>query len=76
MKLLKLAQKFALEQLDEANLINILIYMKNKLIWKTAFLPLSAILPRLSSLRNCCIWYVDVNHETLETSTIKAHLEN
>ena len=41
-----------------------------------AFLPLSAIVPRLSFLRSDCILYVDFNRETLETSTIKAHLEN
>ena len=59
-----------------ANLINILIYMKNKLIRKMAFLPLSAISPKLSFLRSDCILYVHFKHETLENGTIKPHLEN
>ena len=50
--------------------------MKNKLIWKMAFLPLSAIVPRLSIPGIDCILYVDFNHETLENGTIKPHLEN
>ena len=58
------------------NLINILIYIKNKQIRKMAFLPLSAIVPRLSFLRSDCILYVDFNHEILENGTIKPHLEN
>ena len=35
-----------------------------------AFLPLSAIVPRLSFLRSDCILYVDFTHETLENGTI------
>ena len=50
--------------------------MKNKIIRKMAFLPLSAIVPRLSFLRSGCILYVDFNHETLENGTIKPQLEN
>ena len=50
--------------------------MKNKLIRKMAFLPLSAIVPRLSFLRSDCILYAHFNHEILENGTIKPHLEN
>ena len=50
--------------------------MKNKLIRKMAFLPLSAFVPRLSFLRSDCILYAHFNHEILENGTIKLHLEN
>jgi hypothetical protein len=50
--------------------------MKNKLIRKMAYLPLPAIVPRLSILGSDCILYVHFNHETLENGTIKPHLEN
>ena len=79
MKLSKLAQQIALEQLmfiTRKNLNNILIYIENKLIRIMAFLPLSAIVPRLSILGRDCILYVDFNHETLENGTIKPHLDN
>ena len=35
-----------------------------------AFLPLSAIVPRLSILGSDCILYVDFTHETFENGTI------
>ena len=41
-----------------------------------AFLPSSAIVPRLSFQRSGCILYVDFNYETLENGTIKPQLEN
>ena len=42
-----------------------------------AFLPLSAIVPRLSIQGSDCILYVDFTHETLENAQyIKPHLEN
>ena len=41
-----------------------------------AFLPLSAIVPRLSILGRDFILYIDFKHETLENGTIKPHLEN
>ena len=50
--------------------------MKNKLIRKMAFLPLSAISPKFSFQRSDCILYVLFNHETLENGTMKPHLEN
>ena len=50
--------------------------MKNKLIRKMNFLPLSEIVPILSIPESDCILYVDFNHETLENGTIKPHSEN
>ena len=50
--------------------------MKNRLIRKMAFLPLYAVVPRLSILGSDCILYEDFNHETPENGTIKPHLQN